>query len=199
MWSAPAGVPAADEKLFAQLFDISPFPAVVSRLSDRHGGRDQSAHVRALRHFAAEAIGQPRHRLLRRSGRARAARGELRRGGRADNLRVQIRRPDGEPFLGACLRRVWSTTRAAGHPDRLHRHQRSGRRRGGAAGRANSGWPHRATRSRRSRRATPIPTSGSTSGSRHPGRFRRDAAGRAGQHVAIRRGRSTIRCWGCTG
>jgi PAS domain S-box-containing protein len=83
---------------YTQLFDLSPFPAVVSRLSDHT--------VVAVNHSAAEVVGisvsdaigasvidyyadpSERDGLVER----------VRRDGRVDNLRLRIRRRTGEPF-----------------------------------------------------------------------------------------------------
>ncbi len=89
---------AASSNPYAQLFDLSPFPAVVSRLSDHT--------VVAVNHSAAEVVGislsdaigasvidyyadpSEREGLVER----------VRRDGRVDNLRLRIRRRTGEPF-----------------------------------------------------------------------------------------------------
>lgn len=94
----PSDLPVADVTLFAQLFDVSPFPAVVSRLSDHS--------VIAINKRTAEIFGMSQHDAVGRSVAAYyvdpAERAELaerlRREGRADGLRVRIRRPDGTPF-----------------------------------------------------------------------------------------------------
>jgi PAS domain S-box-containing protein len=90
--------PAADERLFAQLFDVSPFPAVVSRIRDSTViainrrtseifgvAQDQAAGLRVTDYYVDPA------------DRARLAE-SIQREGRADSQRVQIRRRDGEPF-----------------------------------------------------------------------------------------------------
>jgi PAS domain S-box-containing protein len=91
------GVPAADERLFAELFDVSPFPAVVSRAADHT--------VVAVNQRTAEVFGVPPHEAVGRrvtdyyvnpAERADLA-ARIQRDGRADG-RVQIRRPDGQPF-----------------------------------------------------------------------------------------------------
>ncbi|MCC7044990.1 MAG: PAS domain S-box protein [Acidobacteria bacterium] len=88
----------ADVTLFAQMFDVSPFPSVVSRLSD--------ATVIAINRRTAEIFGQSQQDAVGQkvtdyyvdpSQRADLAE-RLTRDGRADHLRMQIRRPDGTPF-----------------------------------------------------------------------------------------------------
>jgi PAS domain S-box-containing protein len=88
----------ADVTMFAQMFDVSPFPSVVSRLSD--------ATVIAINRRTAEIFGQSQQDAIGQKVSDYyvnpAERAELierlTRDGRADHLRVQIRRPDGTPF-----------------------------------------------------------------------------------------------------
>jgi hypothetical protein len=89
---------AEAERSFSQLFDASPFPAVVSRLSDHT--------VLALNARTAEVMGVRQREALGLSvadyyvdpsDRSQLAE-VLKRDGRADNLRLQIKRADGEPF-----------------------------------------------------------------------------------------------------
>ncbi len=91
------GVPAADERLFAELFDVSPFAAVVSRAADHT--------VVAVNRRTAEVFGVPPQEAVGRrvtdyyvnpAERADLA-ARIQRDGRAEG-RVQIRRPDGQPF-----------------------------------------------------------------------------------------------------
>jgi PAS domain S-box-containing protein len=88
----------ADVTLFAQMFDVSAFPSVVSRLSD--------ATVIAINRRTAEIFGQSQQAAIGQkvtdyyvdpSQRAHLAE-RLTRDGRADHLRMQIRRADGTPF-----------------------------------------------------------------------------------------------------
>ena len=90
-------VPAADERLFAELFDVSPFAAVVSRAVDHT--------VVAVNRRTAEVFGVAPHEAIGRrvtdyyvnpSERVDLA-ARIQREGRAEG-RVQIRRPDGQPF-----------------------------------------------------------------------------------------------------
>jgi PAS domain S-box-containing protein len=93
-----SGPPEADERLFAQLFDVSPFPAVVSRVSDNT--------VIAINQRTSELFGVAQRDAVGRrvtdyyvnpEERAKLA-AEVREHGRLDAMRVQIRRPDGTPF-----------------------------------------------------------------------------------------------------
>jgi PAS domain S-box-containing protein len=86
------------EPLYAQLFDVSPLPAVVSRLHDHT--------VVAINARTAEIIGIPQGEAVGVSvtgyyvdpaERLQLAE-RLRRDGRADNLRLRIKRADGEPL-----------------------------------------------------------------------------------------------------
>jgi PAS domain S-box-containing protein len=98
--SAQSGAPdaAVRERLFAELFDISPFPAVVSRVTDHTViainsrtseifgvAKDEAPGLRVTDYYV-----DPRERseLAER----------LARQGRVDNMRIQIRRPGGAPF-----------------------------------------------------------------------------------------------------
>jgi PAS domain S-box-containing protein len=95
---AQAGPLVADERLFALLFDVSPFPAVVSRAAD--------GTVIAVNRRTTEIFGVAQSEVAGRKVTDYyvnpAERAELteriQRDGRADNLRLQIRRPDGTPF-----------------------------------------------------------------------------------------------------
>ena len=90
--------PAADaEGVFAQLFDLSPFPAVVSRLDDHT--------VLAVNLRTSELFGVPQNEAVGRlvtdyhvdpADRLRLA-DQIRGDGRVDNLRLQVRGPNG-PF-----------------------------------------------------------------------------------------------------
>jgi PAS domain S-box-containing protein len=83
---------------YAQLFEVSPFPAVVSRLDDHT--------VLAINARTSEIIGIPprdaigvsvSHYYVDPAERVQLAE-RLRRDGRADGLRLRIRRQNGEPF-----------------------------------------------------------------------------------------------------
>ena len=97
---------AERDTLYSQLFDLSPFPSVVSRLTDRK--------VLAVNARAAEVVGiapqeapgltitdfyvdpTQRTQIL----------DDLRRQGRADYLRVQVKRANGEPFWALASARL---------------------------------------------------------------------------------------------
>jgi PAS domain-containing protein len=92
-------VPTADaEGVFAQLFDLSPFPAVVSRLHDHT--------VLAINLRTSELFGIPQKEAVGLlvtdyyvdpADRLRLA-DQIRREGRADNLRLQVRGRNDKPF-----------------------------------------------------------------------------------------------------
>src|SRR5262245_41538878 len=98
----PGGVtplPGGDaERLFSQLFNMSPFPAVVSRLSDHT--------ILAINLRTSELIGIPQEKAVGLPVGGYYAddadRGILservRRDGRADNVRIRVKRRGGEPF-----------------------------------------------------------------------------------------------------
>ena len=86
------------ETLYSLLFDLNPFPAVVSRLADHA--------VVAVNARTAEVIGMAQEDAIgltvtdfyvNPADRIQIA-DTLRRAGRADKLRVQIKRADGQPF-----------------------------------------------------------------------------------------------------
>jgi PAS domain S-box-containing protein len=92
-------LPSEDsENPYSQLFDLSPFPAVVSRLQDHT--------VIAVNARTLEIVGNPERQAVGLSvsnyyvdpaERLQLAE-RLRRDGRADNLRLRIKRANGEPF-----------------------------------------------------------------------------------------------------
>lgn len=93
------GLPSGEaEGSYSQLFDLSPFPAVVSRLQDHT--------ILAVNARTAEIIGIPQRDAVGLSvsdyygdpsERIRLVE-RLRRDGRADNLRLRIKRANGEPL-----------------------------------------------------------------------------------------------------
>jgi PAS domain S-box-containing protein len=96
--SAEGQLTFADITLFAQMFDVSPFPSVVSRLAD--------STVIAINRRTAEIFGQSQQDAVGQkttgyyvdlAQRAELA-DRLTRDGRADHMRVHIRRPDGTTF-----------------------------------------------------------------------------------------------------
>ncbi len=87
-----------DESPLARLFDLTPLPAVVSRLDD---GIVVAVNLRAAEVIGiapADAIGRPIvHYYVTPSQRGELAE-HVRREGRAEQLRLQVRRENGEPF-----------------------------------------------------------------------------------------------------
>ena len=94
----PSDLPITDVTLFAQLFDVSPFPAVVSRLADHAviAINKRTSEIFGL--SQQEAIGQSVAQYYVDPNERAELADRLRRDGRADHLRVRIRRPDGAPF-----------------------------------------------------------------------------------------------------
>jgi PAS domain S-box-containing protein len=101
-------------RIAAHLFDLSPFPAVVSRLADH---AVLAINARTSEMFGipqAQAVGlrvidyyvdaSQREKLVER----------LRRDGRADNLRIELKRPDGSTFWSQASTRL--VTYAASRP-----------------------------------------------------------------------------------
>ena len=88
--------PADD--LYAQLFDVSPFPAVVSRLKDHTvlGINASTAELFGIRPRDAVGVSvsdyyvDPSERILLAD--------RLKRDGRADGLRLQIKKGNGDPL-----------------------------------------------------------------------------------------------------
>jgi len=90
----------------AELFDLSPFPAVVSRLADHTvlATNARTSEIFGISHSDAAGLRvtdfyvdpAQRERLVE----------QLRRDGRADNVRLHIRRPSGEPFWAMASARV---------------------------------------------------------------------------------------------
>src|SRR5262249_9397091 len=94
----PASSPSPNERLGAHLFDLSPFPGVVSRLSDQT--------ILAIHARTAEIFGIPQSEApglkvtdyyVDASERQRMIE-QLRRDGRIENFRIQLRRPDSTTF-----------------------------------------------------------------------------------------------------
>ncbi|HVH29684.1 MAG TPA: PAS domain S-box protein [Vicinamibacterales bacterium] len=108
----PPRAPVNDlQTSYSQLFDVSPFPAVVSRLKDHT--------VLAINARTSEIIGISQRDAIGRvvsdyyvdpSERLELA-DRLRRDGRADNLRLRIKRASGEPFWVLASSRLvtWQT------------------------------------------------------------------------------------------
>jgi PAS domain S-box-containing protein len=103
---APRAPSAGDETLLAQLFDLSPFPAVVSRLAD---GTVLAVNARTSEMFGVsptEALGlRVSDYYVDPSQRERLV-AQLRQDGRVDNVRIHTRRPSGEPFWALASSRL---------------------------------------------------------------------------------------------
>jgi PAS domain S-box-containing protein len=97
------------ERLFTELFNLSPFPAVVSRISDSTVVAVNARTAALLRRSPEEAIGlkvtdyyvNPADRALIHE--------RIQRDGRADNVRIQVRRRSPGPFwaLASAQRVMW--------------------------------------------------------------------------------------------
>ncbi len=105
----PPGAPAqpgSDARLDALLFDLSPFPAVVSRVADHA--------VVAINARTAELVGVPREKAIGvritdyyvDPSQRQVLIDRLRAAGRADDVRVQLRRPDGRIFWSQASARL---------------------------------------------------------------------------------------------
>jgi PAS domain S-box-containing protein len=89
--------PPADD-LYAQLFNVSPFPAVVSRLRDHTVLAVNASTVELIGTGPRDAVGlSVSDYYVDPSQRVRVAE-RLRRDGRADGLRLQIKRANGDPL-----------------------------------------------------------------------------------------------------
>jgi PAS domain S-box-containing protein len=92
----PEPAPAAADAAYAQLFDLGPLPAVVTRLGDNT--------ILAVNQAAADLVGVPQRRIVGQSvlvfyadpgARDRLVEA-IRRDGRADNIPIHIGRPGGD-------------------------------------------------------------------------------------------------------
>ncbi|HVH26080.1 MAG TPA: PAS domain S-box protein [Vicinamibacterales bacterium] len=103
---APPVPSAGDETLLAQLFDLSPFPAVVSRLAD---GTVLAVNARTSEMFGvspSEALGLRVSDYYVDPSQREQLVAQLRREGRVDNVRIHTRRPNGEPFWALASSRL---------------------------------------------------------------------------------------------
>ena len=100
---------------YSQLFDLSPFPAVVSRLDDHCVLAVNASAATVVGVSPAEAIGQPVSAYYVNPAQREELIERVRRDGRADNVRLHIRRAKGEPFWVLAAIRVidWNGTPAA--------------------------------------------------------------------------------------
>src|SRR5918993_1018210 len=94
--SAPT--PPQDDSLFFELFEASPFPAVVSSLRDHTvlAINERTSHVFGVSH--AEAIGRHAPDYYVDPAERRRLAEQVMRDGRAENLRFELRRPSGDTF-----------------------------------------------------------------------------------------------------
>jgi PAS domain S-box-containing protein len=90
--------PGSAEQTFKALFDVSPFPAVVSRLQDHTVVAVNARTAEVIGVTEADALGQSVTDYYTDPSNRTQLVDELRRSGRADNLRLQIKRADGEPL-----------------------------------------------------------------------------------------------------
>jgi PAS domain S-box-containing protein len=89
---------SADADTYLRLFDVSPFPAVVSRLSDHAVLAINARTAEVVGVSQRDAIGLPVTDYYVDPAERVELADRLRRDGRADNLRLRIRRESGEPF-----------------------------------------------------------------------------------------------------
>jgi PAS domain S-box-containing protein len=104
--SQTANPPAGAEQLYSYLFDVSPFPAVVSRLRDHTVLAVNARTSEVIGVTPEEAMGQSvSDYYVNPAERVQLAE-RLMRDGRADNLRLQIKRRTGEPFWALASSRL---------------------------------------------------------------------------------------------
>src|SRR3954467_5099256 len=95
-----------DDALIARLFDLSPFPTVVSRVEDHVVLAINDATAALFGVAPDDAVGRtPLDYYVNPAERADLAE-TLRRNGRADNLRLQLRRDDGSTFWALASSRL---------------------------------------------------------------------------------------------
>ena len=85
-------------RAYAQLFELSPFPAVVSRLDDHRVLAVNRSAVDVVGVRPADALGQPVSGYYVDPAQRLELIDRVRRDGRADNVRLHIRRANGDPF-----------------------------------------------------------------------------------------------------
>jgi PAS domain S-box-containing protein len=97
---------STDEKLFTQLFDVSPFPAALTRLRD-HVILAINRRTSEVFHIPQElARGLPVTNYYVDPAQREDLANRLRRDGAADNVRLQVRRHDGEAFWAQASARL---------------------------------------------------------------------------------------------
>jgi PAS domain S-box-containing protein len=91
---------------FEQLFDISPFPAVISRLRDNSviAINRRNSEMFGISH--ADAVGQTTTDYYADVSHRERLRGPLEKTGRADNVLLHLRKPNGETFWARASARV---------------------------------------------------------------------------------------------
>ena len=91
---------------FEQLFDISPFPAVISRLRDNSviAINRRNSEMFGISH--ADAVGQTTTHYYADLSHRERLRGPLEKTGRADNVLLHLRKPNGETFWARASARV---------------------------------------------------------------------------------------------
>ena len=100
---------------YAQLFTLSPFPAVVSRLDDHRVLAVNTSAADVIGVSPADAIGQEVSGYYVDPAQRLELIDRVRRDGRADNVRLHIRRANGQPFWVLAAIRVidWNGVPAA--------------------------------------------------------------------------------------
>ena len=100
---------------YSQLFELSPFPAVVSRLDDHRVLAVNASAAGLVGVSPADAIGQPVTGYYMDQAQRQELIERVRRDGRADNVRLHVRRARGEPFWVLAAIRVidWNGEPAA--------------------------------------------------------------------------------------
>ena len=100
---------------YAQLFTLSPFPAVVSRLDDHRVLAVNTSAADVIGVSPADAIGQEVSSYYVDPAQRLELIDRVRRDGRADNVRLHIRRANGQPFWVLAAIRVidWNGVPAA--------------------------------------------------------------------------------------
>jgi PAS domain S-box-containing protein len=100
---------------YSQLFELSPFPAVVSRLDDHRVLAVNASAAELVGVSPADAIGQPVSGYYVDPAQRLELTDRVRRDGRADNVRLHIKRARGEPLWVLASIRVidWNGEAAA--------------------------------------------------------------------------------------
>ena len=91
---------------FEQLFDISPFPAVVTRLRDNSVIAVNARNTEMFGVTQAEAIGQQTTDYYVNLEHRERLRAPLEKTGRADDVLLHLRKPNGETFWARASARL---------------------------------------------------------------------------------------------